>query len=223
MDSVDGLHIAQLLGISSRYASQLRTQLSQVWLLQSSPGQQGGGENASLVELSRMLGLQPGKLAPTTRDIAAAVAAQGSGGLSTLLAAWLLGSKDNGAHASGSTVSAQGSIFTAADDNLKFLITGDTHFRAQARAIVNALSSRHGLYTDGATPSSNQPSVVATALADWILHVPVPGQALKAAGLCNPLMSCGMLGTISAIDEPLRSTAAVMIGRSANYSFPIGI
>lgn len=76
------------------------------------------------------------------------VAAQGSGGLSTLLAAWLLGIKDNGAHSSDSTVSAQSNIFTAADDNLKLLITGDTHFRAQARAIVNALSSRHGLYTD---------------------------------------------------------------------------
>jgi hypothetical protein len=223
MDSVDGLRIAQFLGTSAQYASQLRTQLSQVWLAEPSAGG-FSGDIAGLVELSPLLGVQSPKSALAALNVPGAVATQGAGGLTELLPAWLLGVKDSGSHASDAQISAQGNIFTAAADNLKFLVTADNRYRVAAREIVSGLSAGHELYAAAMSSSGVHPSAVATAIADWILHEQVPAQALRTAGLCNSMMACGVIGANSPIDEPLRATAGVMImSRIDNESFPIGI
>jgi hypothetical protein len=85
-----------------------------------------------------------------------------------------------------------------------------------------------GTFLFAATARANaagEPSVVATAVATWILKQKLPFNALVEVGLCDSTASCGQSGDPGIqLDSPLRATAAVTATRRPDRaSFPMAL
>jgi hypothetical protein len=123
------------------------------------------------------------------------------------------GKRDNSVGRDVTGNGAAGNVFVAAASELEYRITGDRRFDDMSRAILASLAVGRGLYAtaENGGPALARSSVVATAIADWILRAPMPVRALKLAGLCDQQLSCGPAdGVNSPVDSTLSATSEVL-------------
>lgn len=208
--SVAGARIALATGTLASYTPLLLASTSRYW----APGMTTTSANlpglSMLAKLLRSPWPVPTTMGPVTEAVKAPATMQT---FPTLLTGWLSGVK----LATGTSAAAQQqtetSIFLAAASELKFRLTGDAKHHADSLSVLKRLTVA-GLYAstsrDGVVAT---PSVVATAIAAWILGEGVPVAALTAAGLCGLELTCSAtirqdLGV--PLDSPLRATAAVL-------------
>ncbi len=220
--SVAGLRIAYAVGSTKQFLAAIRAQLSDVWLARTTGSDV---DPAALIMLCHLTSVTPpASLQPT--DVSAAVAASADGqSLAALLIGWLQHLKATAPSALAPSAGVA-NVFEAAADELKFRLTGDNRFHAAAQTVLSKLAVTSNLYavSPGTSGSTAPPSVVATAIASWIMGTPLPSAALQRAGLCDSQMSCGRGGRNSPIDSPLRATAAVAaILHPDQASFPIAV
>ena len=212
--SVAGLRIADAAGVADRYRPQLVTQLTRVWL----PSATGAAADAAgLAMLCRLAGLASPPAAEPAAQLSADVAPTA---LPALLLAWL----DRTPPGALTTPATGPDVLSAAADEIAYRIGGDRRFHTAAVAVLARLDTGGGRYAAAAGPGA-RPSVVATALAAWILGTPVPVDALRQAGLCDRALTCGAPGAGPAdLDSPLRATAAVVSVRYPDaVSFPLAL
>lgn len=144
-----------------------------------------------------------------------------------LLQAWM---QDVRYDPAGQTIATHGAalnIFAAAAAELEYRITGNRKLDDMSRRILASLAVGHGLYATakGGGLALSRASAVATAIADWVLRVPIPMRALQRAGLCDQRRACGQsVGMNSSLDSTLRATAAVLTMLHPDaVSFPMGL
>jgi hypothetical protein len=222
--SIAGIRIAEALGASRRYRSLLVTQLKNVWL----PAPPGNVQQdfAGVAMLSRILGVKTASANLGGALQAALAASPTAQSLPVLLEAWMQGKRDNAVGRDVAGNGATGNVFVAAASELEYRITGDRRFDDMSRVILARLAVGRGLYAvaedDG--PALARSSVVATAIADWILRAPIPVSALKLAGLCDQQLSCGQPdGINSSVDSTLSATSAVLTMMHPDaVTFPMG-
>ncbi len=220
--SVAGIRIADDVGIGARFRPQLRAELSTAWLADP-PGSQG--QVAGIVMLSRILGVNLPALSlrgTLSADLAAGPTAQS---LPVLLIAWMYGIRGGRAIIGRVRSGQENNILVAAADDIAYRITGNHWLLSMSHAVLARIAVGSDLY--GAVRVGDalpRPSVVATAVADWILGRSMPITALQRAELCNMQLSCGEAADNSPIDSPLRSTAAVAALQHPDaVSFPLAL
>jgi hypothetical protein len=222
--SIAGIRIADALGASSQYRSLLVAQLENVWL--PAPPGNAQPDVAGVAMLSRILGVKTASANLGGALKAALAAGPTAESLPVLLEAWIQGNRDNSLGRDVTENGATGNIFAAAASELEYRITGDRRFDDMSRVILARLAAGRGLYAvaEDAGPALARSSVVATAIADWILRVPMPVGALKLAGLCDQQLSCGQPGGMnSPLDSTLNATSAVLTMMHPDaVTFPMG-
>jgi hypothetical protein len=211
--SVDGMRIADATGVGDRYRPRLLTQLTSVWL---APATGAAADPVALAMLCRLAGLPAVTAARPAAEPSVDVAPTA---LPQLVLAWL----ERTPAGALATPATGADVLSAAADEVAYRIGGDRRFHSAAATVLAGLATGGGLYA--ATGGAARPSVVATALADWILGAPVPVAALQRAGLCDHRLSCGVPGAgPTDLDSPLRATAAVAaLLHPDAASFPLGL
>ena len=223
--SIAGIRIADHIGISGEYRAPLLAQLKHVWF--SAPPGNLQEDSAGVAMLCRILGVRAplSHFEPALPDaLAAPPTAQA---VPVLLQAWMQGVRYDPAGQAIATRGAATDIFAASAAELEYRITGDRKLDEMSRGILASLAVGNGLYATakGGGLALSRASAVATAIADWILRVPVPVRALQRAGLCDQQLACGQpVGLNSSLDSTLRATAAILTMMHPDaVSFPMGL
>jgi hypothetical protein len=222
--SLDGLRLAQAIRKDGRYRASLIAQLDRVWLPEAA-SEQDLTQVLAVDMLARMLGMTPPPVTSLSSRTAQAISGDQMSALPVLLLAWLRGFRLS-IEATATKGEERSDVFTAAVLELKHKLTGEAKFHATAVEQLEKLATGDNLYRLSLVPHmSKQPSIIATAVASWILNRTFPSDAIRRARLCLGRFRCKEIVIQGTLPEPalrLAGIVAASVDRDA-ASFPLAL